>query len=109
MTVNNVPVLLYSYELHTAAGETFNGSSKALPSDRLGDEENEPALYLPANPDNSILVDAITLKRPLDVEPTNGQWVSQGGSISAVVYILVWICAIILIGYGFLSTLGILR
>jgi hypothetical protein len=109
VTVNNAPVLLYSYEIKTSAGETFNGSAKSLPSDRLGDEENEPALYLPSNHDNSILVDAISLKRPLDVDETTGQWKSQGGFVSVVLYILVWICAIVLIGYGFISTLGIIR
>ena len=109
VTVNNAPVLLYSYEIKTSAGETFNGSAKSLPSDRLGDEENEPALYLPSNHDNSILVDDIYLKRPLDVDETTGQWKSQGGFVSVVLYILVWICAIVLIGYGFISTLGIIR
>jgi hypothetical protein len=109
VTVNNAPVLLYSYEIRNSAGETFNGSAKSLPTDRLGDEENEPALYLPSHPDNSILVDAISLKRPLDVDETTGQWISQGGFLSVVLYILVWICAIALICYGLLSTLGILR
>jgi hypothetical protein len=109
MTVNNVPVVEYSYEIRTASGETFNGSAKVLLSDQIGDEENEPALCLLSNPDNSILVDAISLRHPLDVDESTGQWVSQGAPFNAIVYILVWICAIVLGGYTLLSTIGVIR
>ena len=109
VSVNNTPVVEYSYEIHTASGETFNGSARALLSDQIGDEANEPALCLPSNPDRSILVDAIPLKHPLDVDESTGQWMSQGIPFNAVVYILIWIVAIVLGGYTLLSTLGVLR
>jgi hypothetical protein len=109
VSVNNVPVLEYAYELRTAAGETFNGSAKSLPSDRLGDEENEPALYLPSNPDRSTLVDAISLRHPLDVDNLSGQWISQEGFFNTGWYILTWIAVIALSGYGLLRALGVFR
>jgi hypothetical protein len=109
VSINNVPVLEYSYELRTAAGQTFNGSAKSLPSDRLGDEENEPALYLPSDPDRSTLVDAISLSHPLDIDHLSGQWVSQEGFLNTGLYILTWIGVIALSGYGLLRALGVFR
>jgi hypothetical protein len=106
MSVNNAPVLEYSYEIRTGAGEVFDGSAKALISDRIGDEENEPVLYLPSNPDRSMLVDAIPLRYPLDVDGLSGQWISQEGYTKAVLYILTWAAAIALIGYGIWRTFG---
>jgi hypothetical protein len=109
VTVNDTPVLEYSYEIRTAAGETFNGSAKALPSNRLGDEENEPALYLPSNPERSTLVDAISLRHPLDVDGLSGQWTSQEGFLTTGLYILTWIGVIVLTGYGLLRAFGVFR
>jgi hypothetical protein len=99
VTVNNTPVVEYSYEIHTGAEEIFNGSAKALSSDRIGDEENEPALYLPSDPNRSTLVDAISLRYPLDVDGLSGQWVAQEGKIKVALYFLVWAMAIALGGY----------
>jgi hypothetical protein len=109
MSVNNAPVLEYSYEIRTNTGETFNGTAKSLPSEQIGDEENEPALYLPSNPDRSTLVDAIPLNHPLDVDGLSGQWISTEGYTKVVLYILTWLAAIILAGYGLLSALGVVR
>jgi hypothetical protein len=109
VSVNNIPVLEYSYEIRTAAGETFEGSAKSLPSDRLGDEAAEPALYLPSNPERSTLVDAISLRHPLDVDALTGQWTSQEGLFKPALYLLTWIGVIVLTGYGLLSALGVFR
>ena len=107
--VNGQPVIEYSYEIRTGAGETFNGSAKALPSERIGDEENEPALYLPTNPDRSTLVDAIALSHPLDVDGVSGQWISQEGITKVVLYVVTWVVAVALGGYWILRTFGGLR
>jgi hypothetical protein len=108
-TVNDTPVLEYSYEIRTGAGEIFNGSAKALSSDRIGDEENEPALYLPSDPNRSTLVDAISLRYPLDVDGLSGQWVSKEGYAKVVLSFLIWAAAIALMGYGILRSFGGLR
>jgi hypothetical protein len=108
-TVNNSPILIYSYEILTSAGETFQGSAKALPTDRLGDEESEPALYLPDKPSQSTLVDAISLNHPLDVDGLNGQWITKEGYLKVLLYLLIWAATIGLGGYGLFSWLGIFR
>jgi hypothetical protein len=106
MTVNDIPVVEYSYEIRTGTGETFTGSAKALSNDRIGDEECEPALYLPSNPDRSTLVDAIPLRYPLDVDESTGRWTSQEGKIKVALYFLTWAAAIALTGYGILRSFG---
>jgi hypothetical protein len=106
--VNGTPVMEFSYEIRTSMGETFNGSAKALPSKRIGDEESEPALYLPSKPSRSTLVDAISLSHPLDVDELSGQWISHEGKIKAAIYILIWVLTIALASYEVLSTFGIL-
>jgi Protein of unknown function (DUF3592) len=106
--VNGAPVMAYSYEIRTKTGETFNGTAKSLPKEQIGDEESEPALYLPSNPGRSTLVDAIALSHPLDVDDLSGQWISYEGKTKAAMYILIWVLAIALAGYEVLRTLGIL-
>ncbi len=108
-TVNGAPILEYFYEITTREGITAEGKAKAFPSDRLGDEEREPALYLESNPDRSTLVDAISLNYPLDVDSLSGRWVSSGGKGKAVLYILAWIAALLLSGYALMSALGVIR
>jgi hypothetical protein len=107
--INGRPVIEYFYEFRTGAGETFNGSAKALPSERIGDEENEPALYLPANPDRSTLVDAIALSHPLEVDGISGHWISHEGITKVVLYVMTWVVAVALAGYWILQTFGGLR
>jgi hypothetical protein len=109
MTVNDAPVVEFTYEIRTSAGETFDGKSKTLAYGRIGDEEPEPALYLPSHPGLSTLVDAVSLSYPLDVDESTGKWVSQGGYLKAILYILAWVAAIALSGYGLLTTFGIVR
>ena len=108
-TVNGVPILEYSYEITTREGITSEGKAKSFPSDRLGDEEREPALYLESNPDRSTLVDAISLNYPLDVDSLSGRWISSGGKGKAVLYILAWMVALILSGFALMSALGVIR
>jgi hypothetical protein len=109
VTVNHVPVLQYGYEIQTAAGETATGSAKSFPSDRIGDEQVEPALHLPGNPFRSTLVDAISVSYQLDVDETTGQWTSGESMVKALLYLLAWAVVILLGGYGLLSGLGVIR
>jgi hypothetical protein len=106
VTVNDAPVLEYSFEIRTSTGETFQGTARALPSDRIGDEEIEPALFLPSDPTRSTLVDAVSLRHPLDVDGLRGQWVSKEGYTKAVFYLFAWATAIALAGYWLLRTFG---
>jgi hypothetical protein len=108
-SVNDTPVLEYTYELQTSMGELADGKAKAFPSDRLGDEETEPALYMPGNPSRSTLVDAISLNYPLDVDGLSGQWVSTEGKAVVVRYGLAWALALLLGGYWIMGLLGIIR
>ncbi|MBN2086265.1 MAG: DUF3592 domain-containing protein [Anaerolineales bacterium] len=108
-TVNGVPILEYAYEIQTSMGAVADGKAKAFPSDRLGDEETEPALYLPSNPDRSTLVDAISVSYPLDVDGLSGQWITGEGKQKTMLYILAWVAALLLGGYWILSLLGIIR
>lgn len=109
VSINHVPVLNFEYEFQTASGETFNGTSKSLPSDRLGDEAAEPALYLPSNPKRSALVDAISLSHQLEIDEQSGQWVSKEGFLKPALYISAWIITIALSGYRLLGALGVFR
>jgi len=74
-TVNDQPVIKYIYEFQAGDGRTYQGTSKAISSEELGDEDVEPVLYLPSNPEQSVLVDALPLRSTLDVDQ-DGQWVS---------------------------------
>jgi hypothetical protein len=109
MEVNDTPVLEYSYEIRTSMGEVFEGKSRSMPSDRIGDEEVEPALYLPENPGRSILVDAIPLRYALDVDGLSGQWISLEGNTKVVLYVLAWMVILLLTAFAFLNALGVIR
>jgi hypothetical protein len=63
MSVNHQPVIKYSYEFAAADGQSYPGSSNALPKPQIGDEANESVLYLPSNPKVSMLVDALPARR----------------------------------------------
>jgi hypothetical protein len=108
-TVNDVPVMEYTYEIVTSAGEVFDGKDKSLLTDRIGDETAEPALYLRSNPRRSTLVDAISLKHPLDVDGLSGEWQSQGSPIVVVLYAAAWLAAIGLGGFFLASITGVIR
>ena len=104
LSINDTPVLAYAYEIRTNTGEIFQGTSRALPSGRIGDEEQEPALFLPSNPDRSTLVDAISLRYPLDVDGISGQWIMREGYTKVALFFLIWAAAIALAGYWILRT-----
>jgi hypothetical protein len=109
MEINDTPVLEYRYEIQTSMGEIFEGKSRALPTGRIGDEEVEPALYLPEKPSRSMLIDSLSLRYPLDVDSLSGQWISNEGKTKVVLYVLVWIVVILLTGYKVLDVVGVIR
>lgn len=76
-TINKVRVMAYSYQFQDRSGILRQGTSKALPTGRVGDEAREPILYLPDRPDRSLLVDSIKLPSPLRVNE-QGEWHCQG-------------------------------
>ena len=104
--VNNRPVMKYTYEFQAWDGDTYTGSSKALPTGMIGDEEEEPVLYLLTTPRRSVLVDALPLRYSLDVDDA-GQWVSYEGVWPVVWYVLVWVGILANVGYGLLRVLGV--
>jgi len=88
-TVNDQPVVKYVYEFQAGDGRTYRGASRAISSEEIGDEDAEPVLYLPSNPEQSVLVDALPLRSTLDVDQ-DGQWVSYE-SVWPVVWLgLAW-------------------
>jgi hypothetical protein len=76
-TVNDQPVLKYAFEFQAEDGQMYQGNSKSLPKAQLGDEANEPVLYLPANPDRSMLLDAVPVRYSLSADGS-GQWICDG-------------------------------
>lgn len=98
-TINNQPVMKYTYEFRASDGMTYRGSSKALPTGRIGDEVIEPVMYLPSNPARSMLVDALPLKYPLDVDES-GQWISFESFWPVVWFGLAWLGVAANVVYG---------
>lgn len=107
MSVNNVPVMAYTYEFETPEGDLIMGTSKSLPNPHIGDETLEPVLYLPHNPERSMLVDALPLRYPLDVD-TWGQWVAHGSRAKTVWCVLAYTGVFATATVVLLVTLGIL-
>lgn len=105
--VNNVPVIEYSYEFEAQDGESYLGSSKSLPSQHIGDEAEEPVLYLEWNPNTSTLVDGLRLRHPLDVDDF-GQWITHESAWPVVRYALIWVGIIAVVAYGLWRALGVL-
>lgn len=106
MSINDVPVMEYAYEFRTAEGETCTGSSRALPSEHIGDEAEEPVLYLPTDPYQSVLVDTLPLRVPLDVNDISGQWTTPEGYARVIWYTLIWAA---IAGFAIYSLLGVLN
>lgn len=88
-SINNVPVMKYSYEFRDRLGAIYTGASKALPTEKIGDEAAEPILYLPSNPQQSMLVDALPLKLPLEVDE-EGHWRHRGSIKPVLLFLLAW-------------------
>jgi hypothetical protein len=103
--INEVPVIATVYEFEADDGEFYLGKSKSLPSERIGDEEREPVLYLPRNPKLSTLVDAIPLRHPLDVDES-GHWKTHERVWPVVWYALIWIGITANMAYAFARALG---
>jgi hypothetical protein len=89
-SINDVPVMAYVYEFPASDGESYLGQSRALPSGRVGDEEQEPVLYLPWNPRRSTLVDTLPIRYPLDVDEF-GQWTAREKAWPMVWFAVTWV------------------
>jgi hypothetical protein len=105
--VNDERVMKYVYEFQGRDGQVYSGSSQALRSAEIGDEAEEPVLYLESNPGLSTLVDALPLCYTLDVDEA-GQWISYESLWPVVWYGLVWMGIIAHVTYGLLRALGLL-
>lgn len=105
--VNDEQVMKYTYEFRGRDGQTYPGSSRALRSAEIGDEAEEPVLYLESNPGLSTLVDALPLRYTLDVDEA-GQWISYESLWPVVWYGLVWMDIIAHVVYGLLRALDLL-
>jgi hypothetical protein len=104
--VNDEPVYRYDYRFRGSDGRTYEGSSRALGREEIGDEAREPVLYRPSNPELSGLVDALSLRCTLDVDE-DGQWVSYESVWPIVWCCLVWGGVAAMVGYSLLRLLGL--
>lgn len=102
-SINNVPVMEYSYEFRDRLGAVYTGTSKSLPTKKIGDEEREPVLYLPSNPRRSMLVDALPLRFALEVDE-GGRWRHRGFFKPILLFLLAWglVLAHVVIGFTIL-------
>jgi hypothetical protein len=105
-SVNNQPVVKYVYEFQGSDGRVYSGSSRALASEEIGDEAEEPVLYVPSDPRLSTLVDALPLRCTLDVDEA-GQWVSYESMWPVVWCGLAWMGILANVGYGLLRVLDV--
>jgi hypothetical protein len=103
--INDVPVIAYVYEFPASDGESYLGKSKTLPAGRIGDEAKEPVLYLPWNPRQSTLVDALPVRHPLDVDEV-GQWAVEGNAWSIVWVTVIWLGIAANAAYGLWRIFG---
>ncbi|HLP49176.1 MAG TPA: hypothetical protein VK469_24760, partial [Candidatus Kapabacteria bacterium] len=81
-------------EFRDRLGRMYTGASKALPTENIGDESSEPILYLPSDPQQSMLVDALALKYPLEVGE-DGQWHHRGSVKPVLLFLLAWFLVLI--------------
>ena len=105
--VNDQPVIKYVYEFQAGFGRTYQGVSRAVLNEEIGDEDVEPVLYLPSNPRVSVLLDALPLRFTLDVDGA-GEWVSYEGIGSVVWFVLAWTGVLAHALYGLYRLLGAL-
>jgi len=104
--VDGKPVIRYTYEFQGMDGQIYSGLSRALRREEIGDEAEEPVLYLPSDPRQSLLVDALPLRYTLDVDEA-GQWVSYESVWPVVWCGLAWTGIIAHVIYGLLRVLGV--
>jgi len=105
--VDHEQVMKYTYEFQGSDGQVYSDLSQALRRAEIGDEAEEPVLYLESNPGLSTLVDALPLRYTLDVDEA-GQWVSYEGVWPVVWYGLTWMGIIAHVTYGLLRVFGLL-
>jgi len=105
--VNDEPVMEYTYEFQGLDGQVYSGSARALGRAEIGDEDEEPVLYLASNPGLSTLVDALPLRCTLDVDEA-GQWISYESVWSVLWYALAWAGIVAHVIYGLSRVLGVL-
>jgi len=99
--VNDVPVMKYAYAFRDRMGQVYTGASRALPTEKIGDEQREPVLYLPSNPRRSMLVDAMPLRFPLEVDESGG-WRHRGFIKPVLAFVLTWAAVLVHVVIGFL-------
>jgi hypothetical protein len=104
-SVNDQPVIEYTYEFRAGDWQIYKGASRAIASEEIGDEVGEPVLYLPSNPVVSVLVDALPLRSTLDVDDA-GQWMSYEGIWPVVWCGLAWLGIVAHALYGLVRLFG---
>ena len=104
-TINDQPVIEYVYEFQAGDGRVYKGASRAVSTEEVGDEPMEPVLYLPSDPRQSVLVDALPLRFTLDVDEA-GEWVSYEGIGAVVWFVLAWTGVLAHVVYGLYRLLG---
>jgi hypothetical protein len=97
----NVSLIKYSYEFRDRLGTLYTGVSEVLPPVNIGDETSEPILYLPSNPRKSMLVDALSLKYPLEVDE-KGNWQHRGSVEPVFVFLLSCFLVLIHVAVAFI-------
>ena len=105
--INDQTVIDYIYEFQAGDGRLYKGVSGAVSSGEIGDESMEPVLYLPSNPRQSVLVDALPLRFTLDVDET-GEWLSYEGIGPVVWFVLAWAGFLAHVLFGLYYLLGAL-
>ena len=105
-SVNNKPVLKYTYQFQARDWQTYSGACKALSSEEIGDDVEEAVLYLPSNPQVSTLVDALPLRCTLDVDGA-GEWVSYESVWPVIWCGLAWMGVAAHVVYGLGLLLGV--
>jgi hypothetical protein len=105
--VNDEQVMKYTYEFQGLDGQVYSGSARALRRAEIGDEAEEPVLYLESSPRLSTLVDALPLRYTLDVDES-GQWVSYESVWPVVWCGLAWVGIVAHVIYGLSRVLGLL-
>ncbi|NLE46747.1 MAG: hypothetical protein GX620_18710 [Chloroflexi bacterium] len=88
--INEQPVFRVDYDFVAADGLRYHGFARKLGGEYVGDDDAEVVLYLPSNPDESILLDALSVSHPLDVD-AEGQWVSYESAKHIIWYAVAWL------------------
>jgi len=104
-SINDQPVIEYVYEFQASDRRVYKGASRAISTEEVGDEPMEPVLYLPSDPRQSVLVDALPLRFTLDVDEA-GEWVSYEGIGAVVWFVLAWTGVLAHVLYGLYRLLG---